>query len=210
MKKMIASLFASLLLIAPVLAQAQGVPTQYYANAVGTPAFVTNSGGTQYGQLCSNAQASPSSFSLGYGTAQATCGTPALTWDNTPAVTANAPVVLKQTQFGTAPGGSLGVYTSSTVPNGTSFVVLMSSGAGLAFTSTPTISTINSQGLPIASGTLLVVSSTQTITIGFQDNSSVSGTLLKTYNAAISTVNYQHTIEFIFSQLDGFWHQIGQ
>lgn len=190
MKKMIAMLFAGLLFSAPVCAQ--NFPTNYYANAVGNPGFTINSGGSNFGQMCSSASAS--SWSLNYGTAQLTCGTAALTWDSTPLVTSNAPFATKKTAF-------TGVYASTAIAASSSYETILSSASTVTLTSTPSIAT----GV---SGQWLVLSSTATGgSVVFTDEGTLTGSKLQ-LGAATRTITAFKTLTLIYDAEDGYWHEI--
>lgn len=220
LKKLVAVLFAALLIggpLAPMAAYSQNFQqTQNLYGTGGLPQTNHNSAGTTWGQ-----EGSPSAntWSLGY-SASGTGGVPPTTlattynmlWDNTPSLTAAAPFVLKQTQFGTGSGGVLGVYASSTVPVGsgsTSFVTMIGSNTAITLTSTPTISTMNALGTAIAGGTYVVLQTTAS-SILLQDNGTLSNSLLRTFNAANVTVSSNSSVSFMFNSIDGFWHQIAR
>jgi sulfur relay (sulfurtransferase) DsrF/TusC family protein len=217
MKKLIAGLFAALLLSGNLGHQAQAQNVKQYETlwgVYGIPQLNLNSLGGYFGQEFS---ASAGSWSLGYatpgtgGVPPATAGTAALTWSQAqPAVTMNAPLVFQPTLVGSASGGTTGVYTSTVIPNTSSYAVLISSGGNLIMAATPAISTTTAAGLPIANGTYIVLTSTTSTTITLQDNSNLSGSLLKLYNASNVVVSYQSSVSFIFNTIDGFWHQVAR
>lgn len=206
MKKLIAMMFAGLLLVAPVLAEAQNIPTSYNASGIGVPNYTLQSGGSNYGLLQNSAASS--SWSLAFGTSQSVNGTAALTWDSTPAVTANVPFALGKSQVGTATG-AFGVYASSTIPVGSSYILLLSSGSNLLVTSTPSLSTATSIGgaTSIADGTLVVVTSTDAATITLQDDGTLSGSKLE-LGASTRAISAKKTLTLIYQATLGKWLEI--
>lgn len=215
LKKLVAVLFAALLLggpFVPMVAYSQNFIQTQNLYGVGVQTN-HNSAGTTWGQ---EATPSANTWSLGYapsstgGLPPSSIGSKNMTWDNTPALTAVAPLVLSQTNFGSAANLQFGVYASSTIPvsvGGSSFINLLSSAGSLTMTATPAISTINAQGLPIAGGTFVILGSTQSITFTFADNAGTAGTLLKTFNGATVAVSSMSYAGFIFNSVDGFWHE---
>ena len=223
LKKLVAVLFAALLLGGPVLPLA--VKAQNFKNSEtfygvgGAPQLNFNSLGNDWGQECSP---SSNQWQLGYsvsgsgGVPPTTCSTAALSWNYTPAVVVNAPLVYAQTNFGSAQNASFGVFASSTIPvsvGGSSYINLISSAnATVLMNSTPTISTVNAQGLPIAGGTILVFTTTATAEIGLVDNGTLSGSLIKlgAGDVTIASVTSSFSPTFIFNSVDGFWHELSK
>ncbi len=116
MKKMIASLLASLL-FAPVLALAQNIPTTYNAGGVGVPNYTLQSGGSFYGQL--NNSGSASLWNLGFGSSQSTSGTAVLNWDSAGHIRLGGIGVPVVSSCGTSPSGAAGSDNAGDVSMGT-------------------------------------------------------------------------------------------
>ena len=217
LKKIVAVLFAALLLggpFVPMAAYSQNFQqTQNLYGVGGQPQTNHNSTGTTWGQ-----EGSPSAntWSLGYSNSGAggvppttLAATQNMTWDNTPALTAVAPMVFAKTQVGSGDSSTTGVYITTTVPVSSSYETVISSGGSITLTSTPNISTMNAQGLPLASGTFLIITSTATSAdaVVFQDAGTLSGSALQ-LGAASRSISLYKTLVLIFDAKDGFWREL--
>lgn len=210
MRKLVVGLIALFALAMSVHSvKAQNSANSYTASGIGVPGFILNSGGTSWGQVCSSASAS--SWNLNDNTTAGTCGTPELTWDTTPAVTANVPLVLAKTQVGTGDSAALGVFASTVVPVTSSYESLISSGGIVTLISVPNISTTTVVGgnTLLASGTFLVLSSTATSAdaVVLQSSATLAGSQLA-LGAATRSINGTHTIELIWDAADKLWREI--
>lgn len=220
MKKLFVALIVLLGLSGSSMAQFQQGPSgtsyptdlSYFSKATGTPGLQLNSFSSNYGQLFNNAGVE--SWSLGYNTSLTANGTKALTWDTTPAVTANAPFVMFKTAIGSANTLTGGVYASTTIPVSSSFETVIGTGSATAviLTSTPNISTTTVVNgiVGIADGTYLVISCTATAAgagVIFQDEGTLTGSRLQ-LGAASRTVSTHDTLTLIFSAADSFWKEV--
>jgi hypothetical protein len=117
--------------------------------------------------------------------------------------------VIDPVAVGTAEGGGVGkgIYASTTVAVTSTYQTVISSGGAVALTSTPSISTTTSGGLPFAAGTLLIITSTATApnAVVFTDNGTLSNSLLY-LGASTRTVSLGRTLTLIFGA-DGFWRE---
>ncbi len=200
MKKLVAGLLAALALGSLMTtAKAQNQPGSYYSSNQLLPNFCANSSGADYGCIQNGAS---NSWSLGYGTSLTANGTAALTWDATPAVTVNAPIVYTRTQIGTTASATGGIYASTTVAATSSYESLLSSAStAVLLTSTPNIAA----GV---SGQLLVLSSTSSVSgVTFQDEGTLTGSKLQ-LGAASRAVSQYKTLTLIYDAVDGYWREI--
>ncbi len=108
------------------------------------------------------------------------------------------------TRFGAGPAG---VTVSSTVPNVTTYVTLLSSGGPITLTSTPSISTMDVNGIGLTMPEFLVLSSTSTNGITLQDEGTLTGSKLQ-LGSTTRVISTYKTLFLIFDPLDGFWREI--
>lgn len=105
----------------PVSAQVSGgpnLPNRFDANGIGTVSYSLNSGGSFYGQLFNSGTAA--NWSLGFGSAQSTSGTPVLTWDSNGHLLTHGIQAPAVSSCGTNPSVATGSDTAGDVTTGTS------------------------------------------------------------------------------------------
>lgn len=117
--------------------------------------------------------------------------------------------VLTKTQVGTLSGQTTGVTVSTIVPVNSPYETVISSGGPIVLTSTPNISTTTVVGgaVEIPSGTMLVISSTATASVTFQDAGTLTGSQLQ-LGAATRAVSQYKTLTLIYDATDHFWREI--
>lgn len=221
MRKIVVGLIAALALgafVKDVRAQASGygpnIPqtasTNYTINA---PNLCANANGTYYLCLGNGSSAPVSSWNFGLTTSPNVNnqgGFSLMTLDFTPAVTENVPNVKKLTVIGGSDLASVGggVQASTTVPVSSSYEQVIGGGAGSAITltSTPNISTTNAQGLPLASGTELILTSTAPVAdaVIFQSTGTLANSGLR-LGASTRSLFFGRTLSLVFNANLGIW-----
>ena len=113
-------------------------------------------------------------------------------------------------QVGTSLGATTGVYASTTIVPTASYLVLVSSGGNIQFTSTPNVSTATAIGGATAfpEGTRLVFTTTTTVVHTFVDEGGLTGSRLQ-LGAGTRAVGQYDTLELIYSAQDTFWREVG-
>ena len=106
-------------------------------------------------------------------------------------------------------GQNTGINVSTVIPVNSSYELIISSSGNIVMTSTPNISTTTLVGgtIGIPDGTYLVIGSTDTHTITFQSNGTLSGSQLK-LGAASRVVTQYKDLTLRFSSADSFWHEV--
>lgn len=117
--------------------------------------------------------------------------------------------VRAKVQIGTASGQTTGVNVSTIVPVNSPYETVISSGGAIVLTSTPNISTTTVVGgsTEIPSGTMLVISSTATASVTFQDAGTLTGSQLQ-LGSTTRAVSQFKTLTLIYDATDHFWREI--
>lgn len=117
--------------------------------------------------------------------------------------------VLTQVAVGTGTQAGAGLINGSTIPYNSSFEMLLGTGIATNVTmqNQPTITTTTPAGIPLPSGSFLILTSTSSSGVTLIDNGTLTGTLLR-LGAATRAISSQKTIMLIFSQTDGFWREV--
>lgn len=116
---------------------------------------------------------------------------------------------LGKSQQGTSYGATTGIYASTTVVPTSSYIVLVSSGGNIQFTSTPNISTATAIGGSTAwpDGSLLVFTTTATAVITFVDEDTLSGSRLQ-LGSTTRAIGQYDTLTLIYSAQDNYWREM--
>ena len=148
-----------------------------------------------------------------------TLGTTSLRWSNvySNGITAASSVsvgtltvtnntVFSKTAIGSAIGAG-GIFASTQVLVTSTYQTLQSSGGVVTLVSIPSIATGPAAGLEFASGTFLVLSSTATDAVVFQDEGTLTGSQLQ-LGAATRSISKYDTLTLIYDATDHFWREI--
>lgn len=115
-------------------------------------------------------------------------------------------------------------FSSNSVPVTATYVTILSSAGNLLMGGTPTVATTTltssnwNTSLPktvsgisnIADGTWLIIASTSTQAIKFQDNSILSNSLLNLGGTGVFIVSSTSTLNLIFNGTTGSWNQVSR
>lgn len=120
--------------------------------------------------------------------------------------TLSGKLIYTKTALGTS-GGTTGIYISTTIPYTSIYETLVSSNGNITLTSTPSIATMTAAGVPFASGSFLILSSTVSASVTFQDEGTLSGSKLQ-LGASTRTLGQFDTLQLIFDAADGYWREV--
>lgn len=123
--------------------------------------------------------------------------------------TTNGITVYKPYRVGTGTG-SLGVYSSTSIPVAATYETVISSGlSSCSITAVPSIATATVVGgaTSLPNGTFLVLSSTAGAGVILQDEGTLTGSKLQ-LGAATREVKVYKTLTLVYDALDGYWREI--
>ncbi len=112
-----------------------------------------------------------------------------------------------KTAIGSASGQNTGVNVSTVIAVTTSYETVISSGGPIVLTSIPTIATGPAAGLEFASGTILVIASTATASVTFQDNGTLSGSQLE-LGSTTRAISANKTLTLIYDATLHRWLEL--